>query len=59
MLLRYEEAAVRLGVSLIHLRKLIDNGFINKTRVGAKAVRVDEDELKRYIEVGGKAVEKS
>lgn len=59
MLLRYEEAAVRLGVSIMKLRTLINDGYLKKTQVGVRSVRIDEDEIKRYIESGGKAVEKS
>ena len=58
-LLRLEEAAVRLGISYGQMRGLITNGHIKATKVGVRSVRIEEDEIKRHVESGGKAVEKS
>lgn len=58
-LIRYEEAAARLGISSVSLRNLVKKGELKSTRVGVRGVRIDEDEIKRYVESGGIAVEKS
>lgn len=58
-LLRYEEAASRLGISGVNLRSLVDKGQLKSTRVGVRGVRIDEDEIKRYVESRGIAIEKS
>ena len=49
-LLRMEEAASRLGVSLTQLRMLLADGIIRKVIVGSRGVRVDEADLERYIQ---------
>jgi len=48
-LLRIEEAAVRLSMSYGQLRYLMDQGKIKATKVGARSIRIDEDELERYL----------
>jgi len=58
-LLRLEEAAVRLGISYGQMRGLIANGHITATKVGARSVRIEEDEIKRHVESVKVADEKS
>ena len=58
-LLRYEEAAARLGISNVSLRSLVKRDELKSTRVGLRGVRIDEDEIKRYVESSRISVGKS
>lgn len=49
-LLTVQQAAARLGLSVGHTRRLLAGGQIRATRLGARAVRVAEDDLARYVE---------
>ena len=49
--LRLEEVATRLGISYFATRLLIlDQKAIPYFTVGARGIRIDEDELEKYLE---------
>jgi excisionase family DNA binding protein len=52
-LLRPSEAAKKLGISVIHLRKLLRTGEINGFRLSSSPVgrwRIPEEEIENFIE---------
>jgi excisionase family DNA binding protein len=49
-LLTVQQAAARLGLSVGHTRRLIASGSLRVTRLGARAVRVAEDDLARFVD---------
>ena len=48
-LLRLEEVAVKLGLSYMQVRSMIEAGQIKAMRIGNRSVRVQETEVDRYI----------
>lgn len=49
VLLNRAEAAERLHVSEMTVRRLGRNGFLDEIRVGRRAVRVTEDSVLRHV----------
>ena len=56
-LLRIQEVAHRLDVSVHRAYELARQGMIPAVRLG-RQVRVDADELERFIEAGGSGLER-
>ena len=48
-LLRLEEVATRLGISYTQARIMVYDGKLVSRKVGTRGIRVEEEELKRYI----------
>jgi len=48
-MMRLEEVCYRLEISYMTLNKMIADGRIEATRVGARGVRITESELNRYL----------
>ena len=49
-LLTYEEAATMLRISPVTLRKWVSNGRLPYKKLGRKAVRFNQSELKEWID---------
>lgn len=48
-LLRAAEVAERLGLSVKHVRRLMQDGELKATRLGPRAVRVSEPDLAAFV----------
>ena len=49
MLLRLEEVATRLGISYTAARAMTVEGVIPSFKVGERGIRVESEELEKYI----------
>jgi excisionase family DNA binding protein len=47
-----KEAAKRLSISLRTFRKYVDRGLVKTVRIGARHVRVAEQEIRRLVQSG-------
>lgn len=48
-LLRMEEAATKLGISYGQLRTLITKGQIQAIKIGARTIRIDNEEIEKHL----------
>lgn len=48
-LIALADVAARLGVSYRHVQRLLGRGELTRIRVGVRAVRVAEDDLRRFV----------
>lgn len=51
-LLSYSRAALRLAVSLNHLRNLIDSGYLRSVKVGVRGRRVRSEDVDKIAREG-------